>query len=199
MTMDENLQVRPEVPISSSPPAQKNPENTQKKKEGVTNATGINCSIFNTQEQPAISIAAQANSLAHEANEIQSARLEVFKAFCNSFDQTASQFTAGHTIAFTKDFGESFLQYWSQVLHNNKMSQPKVPLPNTKPTYANLVAKPQGKQKQRLPQQPQAAPQQKQFIAPKDDLRVLIRLDKEAPARNRIATLSGPTSPPSWG
>ena len=105
------------------------------------------------------------------------------KAFCKSFDQTASQFTAGHAFAFTKDFGESFLQYWSQVLHNN--TQPKVPLPNTKPTYANLVAKPQGKQKQRLPQQPQAAPQQKQFIAPKDDLRVLIRLDKEAPARNK--------------
>ena len=191
MTMEVDLQSRPEVLLSSSPTCHV-PENSQKQHKESTNK-GINGSIFNTQDKPAVSITSRANRLVQEASDIQTARIKVFKYFCSSFDETASQYTSGHEFAFVKDFGDSFLQYWSHALNNNTM--PQAPSPAAKPKYVFAT-----QQQQRFPQQQQPTRKQQHLPAPpncaKDDLRVLIRLDKEAPARDKdsyaIRGIQGP-------
>ena len=133
-----------------------------------------------------VSITNAADKLVDAQNEVYSAKLAVFKAFCSSFDATAKQFTSGPALQFAQKFSSSFLQYWTDVLagtHSN--------LPPTKP-YASVVdarrpapaaagttadpvsAAPQNQWHQQLP--PRRQGQRKPLPPPTDDFRVFARL-----------------------
>ena len=133
-----------------------------------------------------VSITNAADKLVVAQNEVYSAKLAVFRAFCSSFDDTAKQFTSGPALQFAQKFSSSFLQYWTDVLagtHSN--------LPPTKP-YASVVdarrpapaaagttadpvsAAPQNQWHQQLP--PRRQGQRKPLPPPTDDFRVFARL-----------------------
>ena len=133
-----------------------------------------------------VSITNAADKLVDAQNEVYSAKLAVFKAFCSSFDATAKQFTSGPALQFAQKFSSSFLQYWTDVLagtHSN--------LPPTKP-YASVVdarrpapaaagttadpvsAAPPNQWQQQLP--PRRQGQRKPLPPPTDDFRVFARL-----------------------
>ncbi|OAQ58652.1 reverse transcriptase [Purpureocillium lilacinum] len=137
-----------------------------------------------------VSIVEGANRVAQEQTDAYNAKLAVFHAFCESFDQAAKQFTSGIEHTFANQFATSFLDFWRQSL--------SILPPATAPTYSSVAAG-------RSPRQPLAghatpsvgtpppAPQQTADIRlqgrpipapPKEDLRVFVRLDAEAPARN---------------
>ncbi|KAK4075188.1 hypothetical protein Purlil1_12773 [Purpureocillium lilacinum] len=79
-------------------------------------------------------IANAADKLVVAQNEVYSAKLAVFRAFCSSFDDTAKQFTSGPALQFAQKFSSSFLQYWTDVLAGTHTN-----LPPTKPSYATVV------------------------------------------------------------
>ena len=134
-----------------------------------------------------VSITNAADKLVVAQNEVYSAKLAVFKAFCSSFDATAKQFTSGPALQFAQKFSSSFLQYWTDVLagtHSN--------LPTTKPSYTTVVgtrrpapaaagttadpasAAPQNQWQQQLP--PRRQGQRNPLPPPTNDLRVFARL-----------------------
>ncbi|KAJ6436239.1 DDE superfamily endonuclease [Purpureocillium lavendulum] len=111
-----------------------------------------------------VSIVEGANRVAQEQTDAYNAKLAVFHAFCESFDQAAKQFTSGIEHTFANQFATSFLDFWRQSL--------SILPPVTAPTYSSVAAA-----DTRLQGRPIPAP-------PKEDLRVFVRLDAEAPARN---------------
>ena len=134
-----------------------------------------------------VTIANAADKLVVAQNEVYSAKLAVFRAFCSSFDNTAKQFTSGPALQFAQKFSSSFLQYWTDVLagtHSN--------LPTTKPSYTTVVgtrrpapaaagttadpasAAPQNQWQQQLP--PRRQGQRNPLPPPTNDLRVFARL-----------------------
>ncbi|OAQ60815.1 ribonuclease H-like protein [Purpureocillium lilacinum] len=134
-----------------------------------------------------VSIANAADKLVVAQNEVYSAKLAVFRAFCSSFDDTAKQFTSGPALQFAQKFSSSFLQYWTDVLAGTNTN-----LPPTKPSYAAAVgarrpapaaagttadpvtAAPQNQWHQQLP--PRRQGQRKPLPPPTDDFRVFARL-----------------------
>ncbi|XP_044715182.1 Ribonuclease H-like protein [Hirsutella rhossiliensis] len=84
--------------------------------------------------------------------------MTVFRAFCESFEQTAKQYTSGLEHSFAEQFSNSFLDFWKQAL-SDLNSAPA-------PTYSSVAA---GTTNPR---------------PTKEDLRVFVRLDAEAPARD---------------
>lgn len=137
-----------------------------------------------------VSICEAANRLAREQTEAYNAKLTVFRAFCESFEQTAKQFTSGLEHGFAERFSSSFLDFWSQALSDLK-SAPA-------PTYSSIAAgrttnHPSGGHttaaaaapQQQRPQQSTSRLQGRPIPAPpKEDLRVFVRLDAGAPARD---------------
>jgi len=134
-----------------------------------------------------VSITNAADKLVVAQNEVYSAKLAVFKAFCSSFDATAKQFTSGPALQFAQKFSSSFLQYWTDVLAGTHTN-----LPPTKPSYAAAVgarrpapaaagttadpvsAAPPNQWQQQLP--PRRQGQRKPLPPPTDDFRVFARL-----------------------
>ncbi|PWI64472.1 hypothetical protein PCL_09627 [Purpureocillium lilacinum] len=137
-----------------------------------------------------VSIVEGANRVAQEQTDAYNAKLAVFHAFCESFDQAAKQYTSGIEHTFANRFATSFLDFWRQSL--------SILPPATAPTYSSVAAgrsprhplaghatpsvgtpppAPQQTADTRLQGRPIPAP-------PKEDLRVFVRLDAEAPARN---------------
>ncbi|PWI70932.1 putative reverse transcriptase, partial [Purpureocillium lilacinum] len=134
-----------------------------------------------------VSVASAADKLVVAQNEVYSAKLAVFRAFCSSFDDTAKQFTSGPALQFAQKFSSSFLQYWTDVLAGTHTN-----LPPTKPSYAAAVgarrpapaaagttadpvsAAPQNQWQQQLP--PRRQGQRKPLPPPTDDFRVFARL-----------------------
>ncbi|OAQ74383.1 ribonuclease H-like protein [Purpureocillium lilacinum] len=134
-----------------------------------------------------VSIANAADKLVVAQNEVYSAKLAVFRAFCSSFDDAAKQFTSGTALQFAQKFSSSFLQYWTDVLAGTHTN-----LPPTKPSYATVVgarrpapaaagttadpvtAAPQNQWQQQLP--PRRQGQRNPLPPPTDDLRVFARL-----------------------
>ncbi|OAQ61312.1 hypothetical protein VFPBJ_11478 [Purpureocillium lilacinum] len=134
-----------------------------------------------------VSITNAADKLVVAQNEVYSAKLTVFRAFCSSFDDTAKQFTSGPALQFAQKFSSSFLQYWTDVLAGTHTN-----LPPTKPSYAAAVgarrpapaaagttadpvtAAPQNQWHQQLP--PRRQGQRKPLPPPTDDFRVFARL-----------------------
>jgi len=137
-----------------------------------------------------VSIVEGANRVAQEQTDAYNAKLAVFHAFCESFDQAAKQFTSGIEHTFANQFATSFLDFWRQSL--------SILPPATAPTYSSVVTgrsprQPPGVHATPIAEAPPPAPQQTADIRlqgrpipapPKEDLRVFVRLDAEAPARN---------------
>ena len=133
-----------------------------------------------------VSITNAADKLVDAQNEVYSAKLAVFRAFCSSFDDTAKQFTSGPALQFAQKFSSSFLQYWTDVLAGTHTNLP------TKPSYATVVAArrpapaaagttadpvsaaPPNQWQQQLP--PRRQGQRKPLPPPTDDFRVFARL-----------------------
>ncbi|OAQ61343.1 reverse transcriptase, RNaseH [Purpureocillium lilacinum] len=102
---------------------------------------GAQCAVHFDSSEPdpqsgdgPVSIANAAHKLVVAQNEVYSAKLAVFRAFCSSFDDTAKQFTSGPALQFAQKFSSSFLQYWTDVLAGTHTN-----LPTTKPSYATVV------------------------------------------------------------
>ena len=136
-----------------------------------------------------VSIVEGTNRVAQEQTDAYNAKLAVFHAFCESFDQAAKQFTSGIEHSFANQFATSFLDFWRQSL--------SILPPVTAPTYSSVAA---GRSPLQTPGghanpsagAPPPAPQQRADLRlqgrpipapPKEDLRVFVRLDAEAPAR----------------
>ncbi|KAH7109727.1 hypothetical protein B0J13DRAFT_462808, partial [Dactylonectria estremocensis] len=140
-----------------------------------------------TNEQQPVSIFEAATKLARDRVEEYNAKLKVFQAFCAKFEEAAKQFTTGPEREFAQKFADSFLDAWNQALTDAK----SVPVP----TYSTVAASPpaannalahQPRHHQQHRQQQQPPHRQGQPTAgapPREDLRVFIRLDAEAPAR----------------
>ncbi|KAM4062373.1 ribonuclease H-like protein [Hirsutella rhossiliensis] len=110
------------------------------------------------KERSPVSIVEAANKLAVEQTNAYNAKMTVFRAFCESFEQTAKQYTSGLEHSFAEQFSNSFLDFWKQAL-SDLNSAPA-------PTYSSVAA---GTTNPR---------------PTKEDLRVFVRLDAEAPARD---------------
>ncbi|KAM4056234.1 endonuclease-reverse transcriptase domain-containing protein [Hirsutella rhossiliensis] len=137
-----------------------------------------------------VSIVEAANKLAVEQTNAYNAKMTVFRAFCESFEQTAKQYTSGLEHSFAEQFSNSFLDFWKQAL-SDLNSAPA-------PTYSSVAAGRPASQplgghtptaaaapQQQRPQQPISRLQGRPIPAPpKEDLRVFVRLDAEAPARD---------------
>ena len=136
-----------------------------------------------------VSIVEGTNRVAQEQTDAYNAKLAVFHAFCESFDQAAKQFTSGIEHSFANQFATSFLDFWRQSL--------SILPPVTAPTYSSVAARrsplqPPGGHATPSAGAPPPAPQQRADLRlqgrpipapPKEDLRVFVRLDAEAPAR----------------
>ncbi|KAJ6439233.1 spectrin repeat domain-containing protein [Purpureocillium lavendulum] len=136
-----------------------------------------------------VSIVEGANGVAQEQTDAYNAKLAVFQTFCESFDQAAKQFTSGIEHTFANQFATSFLDFWRQSL--------SILPPVTAPTYSSVAAgrrlrQPPGGHASPSAEAPPPAPQQTADLRlhgrpipapPKEDLRVFVRLDAEAPAR----------------
>ncbi|KAL6405612.1 hypothetical protein AUP68_11373 [Ilyonectria robusta] len=141
-----------------------------------------------TNEQQPVSIFEAATKLARDRMEEYNAKLKVFQAFCATFEEAAKQFTTGPEREFAQKFADSFLGAWNQALTDAKSA----PVP----TYSTVAASPpaannalahqprlhqQHRQQQQQPPHRQGQPTA--GAPPREDLRVFIRLDAEAPAR----------------
>ncbi|RKK47600.1 hypothetical protein BFJ69_g18169 [Fusarium oxysporum] len=150
--------------------------------EGAARANSS--SIF---EQQPISIIESANDLAREHAEEYNAKLMVFQTFCAKFEEAAQQFATGPQRRFAKQCADSFLGIWKQELSN---SGPTIP----KPTYSSVAAtslpaahvrpaRHHQQQQHRQSDPPHRQGQQTNIAPPRQDFRVFIRLEAEAPAR----------------
>ncbi|KAF4460560.1 reverse transcriptase [Fusarium albosuccineum] len=141
-------------------------------------------SIF---EQRPVSIIESANDLARERVEEYNAKLMVFQAFCAKFEEAAQQFTTGPQRRFARQFAGSFLDIWKRELSSDA--------PTSKPTYSSIAAalptatrdrlthQQQQQQRSRQTAPPRRLGQPVTAAPPRQDLRVFIRLEAEAPAR----------------
>lgn len=107
--------------------------------------------------------------------------MTVFRAFCDSFERTAKQFTSGLEHSFAEHFSNSFIDLWRQTPSNLRFA--------TAPTYSSVAAgrtesQPPGSQAptaaaaplQQRPQQPISRFQGRPIPAPpREDLRVFVR------------------------
>ncbi|PWI64416.1 hypothetical protein PCL_10484 [Purpureocillium lilacinum] len=161
-----------------------------------------------------VSIANAADKLVVAQNEVYSAKLAVFRAFCSSFDDTAKQFTSGPALQFAQKFSSSFLQYWTDVLAGTHTN-----LPTTKPSYATVVgagrpapaaagttadpvsAAPQNQWQQQLP--PRRQGQRKPLPPPTDDNQPRVARGNAIHCLHRLTTsgsspASAPARPPTY-
>lgn len=140
-----------------------------------------------------ISVVEQANRLELEQVKAYEAKVAVFRACVNSFEETLKQFTSGPERHFAEHFTNSFIEFWSEALRDVKSAPyPTVPTyssiaannaahrlsPRPLPTDPNLTLPPV------LPQQHGRQGQRPRPAPPKEDLRVFIRLPSDAPARH---------------
>ncbi|SCO87583.1 uncharacterized protein FRV6_11710 [Fusarium oxysporum] len=107
-----------------------------------------------------ISIIESANELAHERVEEYNAKLMVFQAFCAKFEEAAQQFTNGPQRRFAYSVAASH------------------PSDRARPTQQHQ------QQQRRRPDPPHHQGQQTTIAPPRQDLRVFVRLEAGAPARD---------------
>ncbi|RBA11869.1 hypothetical protein FPRO05_14148 [Fusarium proliferatum] len=150
--------------------------------EGAARANSS--SIF---EQRPISIIESASDLAREHAEEYNAKLMVFQTFCAKFEEAAQQFATGPQRRFARQFADSFLDIWKRELSGPGPTTPK-------PTYSSVAAtslpaahvrpaRHQQQQQHRQSDPPHRQGQLTNIAPPRQDLRVFIRLEAEAPAR----------------
>ncbi|KAM4061318.1 endonuclease/exonuclease/phosphatase [Hirsutella rhossiliensis] len=128
---------------------------------------------------------ARSRPIARDQTATHDAKLAVLRVLSEAFEQAAKQFTSDAKNSIAKQIATKFLNFWNQSLA--EFDEPP------KPTYSSVLAsgrKPQGQLAVTAP----APLQRKQQTAtrlqgrppvtpPKEDLRVFVRLDADAPAR----------------
>ena len=144
--------------------------------------------VTHEQRSP-IDITDAANQLVDEQVAAYNAKVRVFRTFCAHFNEAAKEFTTGPERDFAKHFSSSFLEFWKQTLANtNCASTPtyssiaaNATAPSIRFATPNTALRPQHKTAatHRQGQPPVPAP-------PREDLRVFVRLEADAPARNHI-------------
>lgn len=160
-----------------------------------------------------VSVIGRANTLARNKVAAYNAKLTVFSAFCQSFEETAKQFTSETEQNFAQLFCNSFLEFWDHALTGTS-SVPARPTPTYSSVLANQnssqqpltgssVSAPAATPHPQAHQQPNTLSQEPLPIPapPKDDLRVFIRLPTDSPVRHNnpyvirthIATKAGIT------
>ncbi|KAM4062495.1 endonuclease-reverse transcriptase domain-containing protein [Hirsutella rhossiliensis] len=142
-------------------------------------------STQSTEHAP-VSILEAATKIARDKTAAHNAKLAVLRVFSESFEQAAKQFTSGTENSIAKQVATKFLKFWTQSLA--ELEEPP------KPTYSSVLAS--GKTNkgqlaftvpaplQRKPQTTTRLPGRPPVAPPKEDLRVFVRLDADAPARN---------------
>lgn len=122
---------------------------------------------------------------------MHNAKLRVFRTFRAHFNEAAKEFTTGPERDFAKHFSNSFLDFW-----NNTLTSPRS---SSVPTYSSVAANanalrshaPTTHNTSTVYQQQPPAPAHRQGqppapAPPREDLRIFIRLDADAPARNHV-------------
>ncbi|KJZ68201.1 hypothetical protein HIM_12407 [Hirsutella minnesotensis 3608] len=140
-----------------------------------------------TAEYAPVSILEAATKIARDQTAAHNAKLAVLRVFSESFEEAAKQFTSDAENSIVKQIATKFLKFWTQSLADFEEAP--------KPTYSSVAAsggrKPRGQLAStapaplqrnhptalRLQERPPVAP-------PKEDLRVFVRLNAGAPARN---------------
>ncbi|KJZ70766.1 hypothetical protein HIM_09850 [Hirsutella minnesotensis 3608] len=138
-----------------------------------------------TAEYAPVSITEAAAKIARDQTAAHDAKLAVFRVFSESFEQAAKQFMSGPDNSIAKQVATRFLNFWKQSL--SELEEPM------KPTYSSALASgktPKGQlavtasAPQRTQQTTTRLPGRPPVTPPKEDLRVFVRLDADAPARN---------------
>ncbi|KJZ77302.1 hypothetical protein HIM_03026 [Hirsutella minnesotensis 3608] len=141
------------------------------------------------EQQSPIDITYAANQLVEAQAAAYNAKLRVFRTFCSYFNEAAKEFTTGPERDFAKHFSSSFLEFWNQALANTNCA--------STPTYSSIAAK-RTTSPTRLTTTNTANPQHKPAATyhqaqrspvpapPREDLRVFVRLEADAPSRNHI-------------
>ncbi|KAI8416432.1 hypothetical protein FOFC_02742 [Fusarium oxysporum] len=112
--------------------------------------------------------------LTRDRVEEYNAKLKVFQAFCDKFEEAVKQFTTGPEREFAQKFVDSFLGSWNQALTDAESA----PVPTT---YSAIAAStPSTTTPTTAPSSPGKTDHERPLRV---DLRVFIRLDGEAPAR----------------
>ena len=140
------------------------------------------------EQQSPINITEAADQLISEQVAAYNVKSRVFRTFCAHFNEAAKEFTTGPELDFAKHFSSSFLKFWKQALSNTKST--------SAPTYSsvatNATVSPARSPTTTAPypqQKPAATRRQGQPAVPappREDLRVFVRLEPDAPARNHI-------------
>ncbi|KAF5128361.1 hypothetical protein E5D57_009300 [Metarhizium anisopliae] len=138
------------------------------------------------EQRSPIDITDAANELVDEQVAAYNAKLRVFRTFCAHFNEAAKEFTTGPE----RDFSSSFLEFSKQALTNTNCA--------SAPTYSSIAANATASPTRiattntahHPPQKPAATHRQGQRppvpAPPREDLRVFVRLEADAPARNHI-------------
>ncbi|EXU95536.1 reverse transcriptase domain protein [Metarhizium robertsii] len=145
--------------------------------------------VTHEQRSP-IDITDAANQLVDEQVAAYNAKLRVFRTFCAHFNEAAKEFTTGPERDFAKHFSSSFLEFWKQALTNTNCA----PAPTYSSITANANASPTRIATTNMPtthhKKPAATYRQGRRppvpAPPREDLRVFVRLEADAPARNHI-------------
>ncbi|KHO10906.1 hypothetical protein MAA_11443 [Metarhizium robertsii ARSEF 23] len=145
--------------------------------------------VTHEQRSP-IDITDAANQLVDEQVAAYNAKLRVFRTFCAHFNEAAKEFTTGPERDFAKHFSSTFLEFWKQALTNTNCA----PAPTYSSITANANASPTRIATTNMPtthhKKPAATYRQGRRppvpAPPREDLRVSVRLEADAPARNHI-------------
>ncbi|KJZ72308.1 hypothetical protein HIM_08349 [Hirsutella minnesotensis 3608] len=137
-------------------------------------------------EHAPVSITEAAEKIARDQTAAHQAKLAVLRALSEAFEQATKQFTSDAENSIAKQVATKFLNFWNQSLA--EIEEPP------KPTYSSVLAsgrKPKGQLAatapaplQRNHQNPPRLQEQPPVTPPREDLRVFVRLDANAPARN---------------
>ncbi|EFZ02030.2 Reverse transcriptase [Metarhizium robertsii ARSEF 23] len=133
------------------------------------------------EEQSPIDITEAADQSSTSKSLLTTSNFKSSGPFCEHFNEAAKQFATGPERDFAQQFSESFLGFWKKTLSNTQSA--------SSPTYSSVAAysnPPRTLYAHRQPAPTHRQGQPTTSAPPRDDLRVFVRLDADAPARNHI-------------
>ncbi|KAF5139520.1 hypothetical protein E5D57_003316 [Metarhizium anisopliae] len=143
------------------------------------------------EEQSPIDITEAADQSSTSKSLLTTSNFKSSGPFCEHFNEAAKQFATGPERDFAQQFSESFLGFWKKTLSNTQSASS--PTYSSVAAYSNpprtLTAATHNAQALYAHRQPAPTHRQGQpttSAPPRDDLRVFVRLDADAPARNHI-------------
>ncbi|KAG6018262.1 hypothetical protein E4U40_000487 [Claviceps sp. LM458 group G5] len=111
----------------------------------------------------------------------------LFRAMCAAFDQAAAGYASGPGHILAQEFKQSYMRFWTAALKGESPSPPPpraaAPQPAAKTTtYASVASQPEGPTVYTLKtQRPSKRAAQRAKAPPAEDLRLLVRLEPDAP------------------